>query len=432
MEHITTFIVAFILISAPLLPRLLKYRAAEKQARRKLEKTAGTEMNVPLSMHPHIDALQCIGCGACVRACPEHGVLGMVSGKATLIHAAKCVGHGLCAEQCPVGAIKLQLGVPGRSANLPVVNENLETNIPGMYIAGELGGMGLIRNAIKQGVQAIEHLTSTKPRASETEFDVAIVGAGPAGMSAGLAAMKQGLRYVVLEQGDRGGTILQYPRRKIVMTSPADIPLYGKIKLTEVSKESLVELWNKIIHQTGLQIQTNEKVNEIQQEEMNFRLATSKGEYRAKNVVLALGRRGTPRKLGVPGEELSKVCYRLIEAEAYKDCKVLVVGGGDSAVEAAIAIASQPGTQVVVSYRKGEFTRIKERNEQHIQEAIRKGNVRVVFNSNVQEIREESVILSTETGIEEIANDAVFIFAGGELPYDFLKKAGIQLQSQAV
>lgn len=432
MENYITFIVAIILVSLTILPRFLKYRAAEKQARRKLEKTAGTEMNVAVSMHPHIDALQCIGCGACVRACPEHGVLGMVSGKATLIHAAKCVGHGLCAEQCPVGAIQLQLGAPGRSANLPQVNEHLETNIPGMYIAGELGGMGLIRNAIKQGVQAIEHLSTTKPRASGAEFDVAIVGAGPAGMSAGLAAMKQGLRYVVLEQGDRGGTILQYPRRKIVMTAPADLPLYGKIKLTEVSKEALVDLWNKIVHQTGLKIQTNEKVNEIAQEEMNFRLATSKGEYRARNVVLALGRRGTPRKLGVPGEELSKVCYRLIEAEAYKNCKVLIVGGGDSAVEAAIAIATQPGSQVTVSYRKGEFTRIKERNESHIQEAMRKGTIRVAFNSNVQQISETSVILCTENGVEEIENDAVFIFAGGELPYDFLKKVGIQLQSQAV
>lgn len=432
MENYITFIVAIILVSLTILPRFLKYRAAEEQARRKLEKTAGTEMNVAVSMHPHIDALQCIGCGACVRACPEHGVLGMVSGKATLIHAAKCVGHGLCAEQCPVGAIQLQLGAPGRSANLPQVNEHLETNIPGMYIAGELGGMGLIRNAIKQGVQAIEHLSTTKPRASGAEFDVAIVGAGPAGMSAGLAAMKQGLRYVVLEQGDRGGTILQYPRRKIVMTAPADLPLYGKIKLTEVSKEALVDLWNKIVHQTGLKIQTNEKVNEIAQEEMNFRLATSKGEYRARNVVLALGRRGTPRKLGVPGEELSKVCYRLIEAEAYKNCKVLVVGGGDSAVEAAIAIATQPGSQVTVSYRKGEFTRIKERNESHIQEAIRKRTIRVAFNSNVQQINETSVILCTENGVEEIENDAVFIFAGGELPYDFLKKVGIQLQSQAV
>lgn len=432
MENYITFIVAIILVSLTILPRFLKYRAAEKQARRKLEKTAGTEMNVAVSMHPHIDALQCIGCGACVRACPEHGVLGMVSGKATLIHAAKCVGHGLCAEQCPVGAIQLQLGAPGRSANLPQVNEHLETNIPGMYIAGELGGMGLIRNAIKQGVQAIEHLSTTKPRASGAEFDVAIVGAGPAGMSAGLAAMKQGLRYVVLEQGDRGGTILQYPRRKIVMTAPADLPLYGKIKLTEVSKEALVDLWNKIVHQTGLKIQTNEKVNEIAQEEMNFRLATSKGEYRARNVVLALGRRGTPRKLGVPGEELSKVCYRLIEAEAYKNCKVLVVGGGDSAIEAAIAIATQPGSQVTVSYRKGEFTRIKERNESHIQEAMRKGTIRVAFNSNVQQINETSVILCTENGVEEIKNDAVFIFAGGELPYDFLKKVGIQLQSQAV
>ena len=216
-----------------MLPRFFKYRAAEKQTRRKLEKTAGTEMNVPLSMHPHIDALQCIGCGACVRACPEDGVLGLVSGKATLVHAAKCVGHGLCAEQCPVGAIKLQFGTPGRSANLPILNEDLETNVPGIFIAGELGGLGLIRNAIRQGIQVVDHI-SNRERASGEELDVAIVGAGPAGLSAGLASMKHGLRYAVLEQGDKGGTILQYPRRKIVMTQPADLPIYGRIKLSEV------------------------------------------------------------------------------------------------------------------------------------------------------------------------------------------------------
>jgi putative YpdA family bacillithiol system oxidoreductase len=382
-------------------------------------------------MHPHIDALQCIGCGACVRACPEEGVLGLVSGKATLVHAAKCVGHGLCAEQCPVGAIKLQFGTPGRSANLPILNEDLETNVPGIYIAGELGGLGLIRNAIKQGVQVVEHIAN-RERASEGELDVAIVGAGPAGLSAGLASMKHGLRYAVLEQGDKGGTILQYPRRKIVMTQPADLPLYGRIKLTEVSKENLLELWNKIVDKTGLEIRTNEKVNEIQRADSIFQLKTSKAEYRAKHVVLALGRRGTPRKLGVPGEHLSKVCYRLIEAESYQGCKVLVVGGGDSAIEAAVALASQPGTFVTLSYRKKEFTRIKDKNETNIREAVRKGTVRLVFSSNVNEIREETILLETESGIEEIENEPVFIFAGGELPYEFLKNAGVELQSQAV
>ena len=431
MDNLYTILLAIILMVSSMLPRFLKYRAAEKQTRRKLEKTAGTEMNVPLSMHPHIDALQCIGCGACVRACPEDGVLGLVSGKATLVHAAKCVGHGLCAEQCPVEAIKLQLGTPGRSANLPILNEDLETNVPGIFIAGELGGLGLIRNAIRQGIQVVDHI-SNRERASGEELDVAIVGAGPAGLSAGLASMKHGLRYAVLEQGDKGGTILQYPRRKIVMTQPADLPIYGRIKLSEVPKESLLDLWDKIIEKTGLEIRTNEKVNEIQRTDSAFQLITSKGEYRAKHIVLALGRRGTPRKLGVAGEELSKVCYRLIEAESYKGCKVLVVGGGDSAVEAAIALSSQPGTFVTLSYRKGEFTRIKDRNETHIHEAVRKGVVRLVFNSNVQEIREQSILLETESGVEEIENEAVFIFAGGELPYDFLKKAGVELQSQAV
>jgi putative YpdA family bacillithiol system oxidoreductase len=426
-----TIIVAIVLAAATMLPRFLKYRAAEKQARRKLEKTAGTELNVPLSLHPHIDALQCIGCGACVRACPEDGVLGLVSGKATLVHAAKCVGHGLCAEQCPVGAIKLQLGTPGRSANLPALNDDLETNVPGIYIAGELGGLGLIKNAIRQGIQVVDHIAN-RERATEGELDVAIVGAGPAGLSAGLASMKHGLKYAVLEQGDKGGTILQYPRRKIVMTQPADLPLYGRIKLTEVSKEALLELWTKIIDKTGLEVRTNEKVNEIQRTDSSFELKTSKAEYRARHVVLALGRRGTPRKLGVPGEDLSKVCYRLIDAESYKGCKVLVVGGGDSAVEAAIALASQPGSFVTLSYRKGEFTRIKDRNETNIKEAVRKGTVRIVFNSNITEIREESFLLQSEAGVEEIENDAVFVFVGGELPYEFLKKAGVELQSQAV
>lgn len=412
------------------LPYFLRHRATERKARQKLQKVAGTEQSVAVAMHPQIDATQCFGCGACVKACPESGVLGVINGRVALIHAAKCVGHGFCADNCPVGAITLGFGAAARSMSLPAINEFHETNVPGIYIVGELSGIGLIKNAIQQGIHAIDHIVSTGIQHKDDLLDAVIVGAGPAGLAAALAAKKHGLRTVLLEQGDIGGTILQYPRRKIVLTSPVELPLYGRLKFTETTKENLLEIWQQIIMVARLKIKTNERVTDIQKIFGVFEITTSQDKHRAQRIVLALGRRGTPRKLGVPGEELSKVAYRLIEAEAYKECSLLVVGGGDSAVEAALALASQTGNTVTLSYRKDEFTRIKERNDKHLQDAIKEKRVQVMLSSQVQEIRPDSVLIKARDRVLEIPNQYVFVFAGGELPYDFLKKTGILLRSE--
>ncbi len=430
-ETIITLVITAILIAFTVPPYLKRMRHKESKARKKFHELKITGLHEATTMHPHIDAIQCIGCGACVRACPEGEVLGLIEGKATLIHGAKCIGHGLCAEACPVGGIQLLMAKPGRSADLPILNEHFETNVDGVYIVGELGGLGLIKNAVTQGKKVVEYITEhAKPHSAE--YDIAIIGAGPAGLASGLTALKNNLKYVVLEQSDIGGTVLQYPRNKIVMTSPVELPLWGKLKFTEVSKETLLETWQKILAKTSLKINTEEKVTEIKKENSLFAITTSKQHYTARSVVLALGRRGTPRTLGVPGEQLSKVTYRLIDAASYQNTHALVVGGGDSAIEAAVGLATQKNNTVTLSYRKGEFSRIKERNTQHIEEYVAKKKITVVFNSEVKEILEGKVLLETADGMQELPNEYVFIFAGGEMPNEFLKKIGIEMHTQKI
>jgi thioredoxin reductase (NADPH) len=359
-------------------------------------------------------------------------VIGLIEGKATLIHGAKCVGHGLCAEACPVGAIELMTATPGRSGNLPIIDDKFETSMKGMFIVGELGGIGLIKNAISQGKKVIEHIATLPSATQDDRVDVAIIGGGPSGLTAGLTAQEKNLRYIILEQGDIGGTILQYPRAKIVMTNPVELPLWVKLKFTEASKEQLLELWNSIIEKTSLKIATGEKVSDIHFENDEFTIVSTTKQIKARYVVLALGRRGTPRKLGVTGEERSKVAYRLIDAASYHDEDILVVGGGDSAIEAAIGLASQNNNRVTLSYRKNEFSRIKERNQSHIDDFVSRKKITVIFSSDVKDIREESVLLQTTKGEQELKNAHVFIFAGGELPNEFLKKIGIQMHTQVI
>ncbi len=382
-------------------------------------------------MHPHIDALNCIGCGSCAAACPEEDVIAVLRGKAVLVHGSKCVGHGLCAEACPVGAITLVMAAPGRSAWLPILSSQYETTLPNVFIAGELGGMGLIKNAITQGKTAVEEIARRR-RPGPGLLDLVIVGAGPAGLGAGLKAKELGMRFCILEQGDIGGTILQYPRRKIVMTSPVEVPLWGTWRLRETSKESLLEVWQKILTKTGLEIRTGEKVIDLQRDGEFYRVVSTSGEVQTRHVVLALGRRGTPRKLAVPGEELGKVTYRLIDAASYQDCDVLVVGGGDSAIEAAVALGRQKSNRVTLSYRQAEFTRIKSRNQTHLQEQIRKGTIFPLLQSHVRAIEEGSVILETSAGRKKITNDAVIISIGGEMPFEFLERLGISFHREAV
>lgn len=406
-----------------------KYKKTDK----KITKAVEYGQHEPVSIHPLIDTAKCIGSGACIKACPEKDIIGISGGKGKLINASHCVGHGACAAACPVGAISLVFGTETRGVDIPYVTPNFETNIKGVFIIGELGGIGLIKNAITQGKEAVEyiHCLSRENRAmGEKILDMLIVGAGPAGFGASLAAIKNKLKFVTMDQEDIGGTVLQYPRHKIVMTSPVELPGYGKVKLRETTKEALLELWKDVIKKTGLKVNSGEKMTGLKKETECFRVTTNKGEYLTKHVVLAIGRRGTPRKLGVPGESLSKVTYRLLDPEQHKNQHILVVGGGDSAVEAAMAIAAQPGNTVTLSYRGEAFSRIKPMNKVRLDEALAKKSLTVALNSNVKEITEKTVKIAFGDEIKSIPNDYVYIFAGGELPNEFLKSIGIQIEKK--
>ena len=350
-------------------------------------------MYEPVSLYPHIDLNLCIGSAACVADCPEKDILGIVDGVATVINTANCVGHGACFHACPVEAITLRIGTETRGVDLPHVNQNFETNTKGIYIAGELGGMGLIKNSVEQGQQAIESIVKSKKPNKAKVIDVVIVGAGPAGISATLAAKKHGLSSVTLEQDSLGGTVYTFPRAKLVMTSPMDLPLYGKVKLFDTSKDELLQLWKKVIKEHEIEIKEKTKVEQIIPIENNtFRVVTNTNEeYICNNVLLSIGRRGSPRKLNVPGEESEKVAYRLLEPERIIDKKVLVIGGGDSAIETALLVKDT--NETILSYRKENFSRLKPKNKEKINAAIEDKSIDVIFNSNVVSINPDHVLL---------------------------------------
>ncbi|MCX6231627.1 MAG: NAD(P)-binding domain-containing protein [Bacteroidetes bacterium] len=382
----------------------------------------------PVSLHPVVDEHKCIKTEACIAACPEKDILGIRNGKATIINASRCVGHGACFHACPTQAITLCIGTEKRGVDLPHVNQNFETNIQGIYIAGELGGMGLIKNSVEQGKQAIENIVKSKGKSHNATYDLIIVGAGPAGISAALAAKKHNLNAMILEQDTIGGTVFTFPRSKIVMTSPMDLPLYGKVKLFETRKSELLDLWKSLIAKYDISLIENAKVEAINHEDHIFKVKTLNGdEFTTQNVLLAIGRRGSPRKLNIPGENLEKVAYRLLEPEVIRDKNILVVGGGDSAIESALLLTDN--NKVILSYRGDTFSRIKPGNSQNINDAIKNGSIEVKFNTNPVKIENESVtFINTKDNSEEtIANDLVYIFAGGELPTEFLQKIGIQI-----
>ncbi len=384
----------------------------------------------PTSLHPLIDPQHCIGCAACVTACPEGKILGLVSGKAELVEPTHCIGHGACAAACPLGAISLVFGTEKRGVDIPHVGPDFQTNVPGIYIAGELGGMGLIRNAIEQGRQAVGEIARRRDSGQAGMVDVVIVGAGPAGFAASLAAKQYGLTSVTLEQDSLGGTVSHFPRGKLVMTAPAELPIYGKVNFREISKEELLRFWNKVADDTGLVINFRERVESIEKKTGGFCVKTPNGEHLCRAVLLTIGRRGTPRKLGVSGEEQSKVVYRLIDPEQYRNQNILVVGGGDSALEAAASIAEETGTKVTLSYRSAAFSRAKLKNRERVDRAQENGQLNVMLSSNVTAIFPNHVELEQDGTVHKVQNDGVIVCAGGILPTQFLKSAGISIETK--
>lgn len=427
LEELLFYLITILLIITIFYLYLKTKQKKYKRVVHKIQKAKELGTFEPVSLHPVIDYDKCIGTGACVKACPEKDILGLLNGKGVTINASRCVGHGACFHACPVEAISLVMGTEKRGVELPHVSPEFETNIPMMFIAGELGGMGLIKNAVEQGKQAVDNILRRINKSHDAEFDLIIVGAGPAGISASLNAKAHNLKFLTLEQDTLGGTVFSFPRSKIIMTSPMNLPLYGKLKLSETTKTELLSLWDHLLKKYDIKINENEKILDIKKVDSTFEVYSSKSKYTSASVLLAIGRRGSPRKLNVSGENSEKVYYKLLDPELIKDKDILVVGGGDSAIESALLLANE-GNRVTISYRSEKFSRLKEKNFNLIHDAISSGKIKVIFNSQVKEILQDKVIIDIgdENSIS-LKNDLVYVFIGGELPNQFLEKIGLRI-----
>lgn len=378
----------------------------------------------PKPQIPHVDPLKCVGCRACVDACP-FDALDIVDGIAKLVSRPACHGVAICAEVCPTGAISM--AATAVSPHQAPINDEFESVLnPGIFLVGDLSGLSLIKNAINTGVLAAETI-ARRPRRDDCEVDIAIVGSGPSGLSTGLRSAELGLRYVLLEQGSVANTLRHFPRSKLVFAQPFDVPLLGKVPMAECTKEQLLAMWDALIVRYGLKIHENEKVLTIERRlQGGFVVTTTQRSYTAAQVVLAIGKRGTPRRLGAKGEDAEKVLYNLVDAEHYKGKKVFVYGAGDVALETALALAGQKGTEVTLGYRGEKIDMAKKRNVDKLNAAAASGKMRVRPGvEKVLEIRPQEVVIQTIEGPVELSNDVVFACIGADMPTAWLKSIGV-------
>jgi thioredoxin reductase/NAD-dependent dihydropyrimidine dehydrogenase PreA subunit len=413
--------------------QIAKREGQHKRAKKILKKAIDGKLDEPITLHPEIDPNLCAGCGTCTTACPEGSILSLINHKAVLVAPTKCVGHGECERACPMNAIKLVFGTKTRGMDIPRLTTHYETNVPGLYIAGELGGMGLIRNATKQGFLAASHALKNLEKTKKNDFDLLVVGAGPAGLAASLTAIAHKKSYICLEQNSFGGTVYNFPRQKIVMSHPFELPIVGskKFESHKVSKETLLKYFNKIRQSTGLKVKENVRFESLTQDTGGFRVKTNTGEFQASKVILAMGVRGTPRRLGVKGEDTEKVTYNLIDPEQYQGCAIVVVGGGNAGLEAAQMLSSMKLKNTVHLFIRGDnFDRANEDNINKIREMAQKGLIDIWFKSSVVEILPAKIIVNHDGKTEELPNHYVFIFAGAEMPHKFLMSLGVDIEKK--
>jgi thioredoxin reductase/Pyruvate/2-oxoacid:ferredoxin oxidoreductase delta subunit len=441
---ITSVLLAVLLAAAVLLRRRAELQA-HADSRREVALARARGSDRARLQFPSIDLAKCIGCGACVQACPEDGVLALSHGQAVVVHGARCVGHGRCAEVCPTEAIALTLGDLSQRRDLPAMAADHEAvGTPGLFLAGEITGFALVRTAVAHGrlvARAAARRRETLGATPPGVHDLVVVGLGPAGLSCLLEAKALGLAAVGVDQArELGGAVAAYPRGKMVMTQPMDLPLHGRLPKLEYQKEELVGLWRRLADQHGLAVRTGVVVQRIERTSDGFAVAAADGSVlRARSVAIAVGRRGSPQKLGVPGEDLPHVAYSLLDAHGHQGERILVVGGGDSAIEAALALAEQPGNTVVLSYRRSAFARLKARNEQRVAAAIADGRIDVRYGTAVAAIGPATVTLHPADGAAgggvataaAVAAERVFVFAGGTPPVALLEQAGVSFDPAA-
>lgn len=316
----------------------------------------------------------------------------------------------------------------------PELRAHNESNIPGLYIIGDLAGAPVIKLAMAQGFEVLEHIAVLAgARAGDAAaYDLVIVGAGAAGLNAALAAKDKGLRVLVLEKNKVANTIEDFPEGKWVYAEPDNKPPKGKLWLDGARKEDLIARWHQIVRENQLDIRTEEPLAALERKKDGFLVKTAKGEYRARRVILATGQRGNPRKLGVPGQDLENVYHRLYSPRHYKNEEILVVGGGNSAIEAALVLSEQ--NHVRLSYRGGDFGRLFKDNERKLNEAVAAKRIELLLNSNIREFREREAAIEIDGGGHQkqitVPCHHAFVLVGAELPVKFLKSLGIRLENE--
>lgn len=428
-------IILFICVVPPVL--YLAYYLKKFRHNAKSQKSRHTEAKLlgadkAPAMFPQFDLSLCIGCASCTTACPMGKVLGMVDGFPRVIQGTKCIGIAKCAEACPVGAVTMGLGNLKKRNDIPIMDVHNETTLPGVYIAGELGGQGLISNGINQGVKVVnaiqQRIAAGGQKGSGDVYDLAIVGAGPAGIGAATMARKSGLRYIMLDIKDAvGGTVVSYPKKKPTLIDKIEIPGYGFLDRYEYTKEEILGVFGKIQKEQNLNFRPRFNMVKVERHDGIYSVIPDQGEaVKSVYMVLALGRSGTPRKLGVPGENLAKVAYRLEDPEDYKDKDIVVVGGGDSAIEAAMALAAVDGNRVQLSYRKNTFFRIKDLNQSRLNAMVEAKQLSLIMETDVKEISEKEIRIRFKESETVFQNDAVIVYAGGEPPFKLLGKIGVK------
>jgi len=387
---------------------------------------------------PVINPGTCLGCYACVDACP-FDVLAIERYVAVVVRPDECCGVVLCEQVCPNGSLTITEGEP--VLDRPAVDEHLESrDVPGLYLAGDLTGLPLIKNAINQGVRTIDRIASTLPRKRREPFDVVVVGAGPAGLSAALRAQERGLSCVVVEQATVAASVKSFPRDKIVYDPPLDLPVEGELWLKEATKEELVAQWTRIVRARAIDVREGRRVTDIARDpsapEGAFVITTAKTDgapevYRASRAVLAIGRRGTPREieLAVEAGAEGRVSYALADARSFAGKRVVIAGLGDTAMEAAIAIARQPETSVTISYRGATFTRGKARNISEVRDLVAKGRLRILFETVPVAVTRTSITIAGVTpgkARRTLQAEGLLVLVGGLPSWDLLGRCGIR------